>query len=82
MQKKSKDNKNKVEDNDTVMQEFSDFAVESLEQTSIGDLETIEFYAQKLRSHIRTDADVFRLRFQKGYEALLEALANEKKQSL
>lgn len=56
------------------IQQLADVVVESLQEGFKSDLESFEVYAQKMRSHIHADAQVFRARFLKGYHILLEEL--------
>ncbi|CUI16557.1 conserved hypothetical protein [Candidatus Protochlamydia naegleriophila] len=54
--------------------ELAAFVLESLEEGYKSDWEPFEIYAQKLRSHIHTDSQVFRKQFIKGYESLIDVL--------
>lgn len=76
--KKKGKEKQKLADGDPVMYEFSDFVLESLEQISMGDLETIDNYAARLRAHVHSDPKIFRSRFLKGYDVLLDTIAHHK----
>lgn len=56
------------------IEDFADLVVESLKESYHSDLEPFESYAQKVKLQIAKDVDVFRQRFVRGYEVLLEEL--------
>ncbi len=71
----SRDNQNK----DPSMKDVADLILESLEEEYKTEEEPFEVYAQKLKSHIHTDAAVFRHRFTEGYAILMAVLHKTEK---
>lgn len=62
------------------LKHLADAVTESLQEGCKSDLESFEVYAQKMRSHLHSDPQVFRSRFLKGYQALLAELTHKPKQ--
>jgi hypothetical protein len=67
------------DDHERLIEEFADFAVETLNEGYKAELEPFEVYAQKLRSQIHSNETAFRLRFIKGYQVLLQELQQHHK---
>lgn len=59
---------------DLSMKEVADLVLQTLEGYKI-DGEPFEVYAQKLKSHIHSNPDLFRHRFKEGYETILTILS-------
>lgn len=62
------------ESKDPSIHDMADLVLASLEEGYKSEGEAFEVYAQKLKSHIHTNPDVFKHRFIKGYELLVDLL--------
>lgn len=60
------------------IRDMADLVLESLEESYRNETDPFEVYAQKLKSHIHSDPDLFRHRFQQGYELLVDLLKKNK----
>jgi len=67
---------------DVSMQDVANLALETLVESYKTDGEPFEVYAQKLKSHIHTDPEVFRHRFTQGYEMMMDILRKPEKKEL
>jgi len=59
------------------LKRLADLVTESLEEEFKADLESFEVYAQKMRSHLHSDPQVFRARFLKGYQVLMDEIGKK-----
>lgn len=62
------------EQEEAAIEEIADLVLESLAEDYKTEGEPFEVYAQKLKSHIHTDSEVFKHRFTQGYELMMEIL--------
>lgn len=62
---------------ESVVDGLAEAVVEELKDEHVNELDPFEHYAQKIRGKIHTDLNIFRSRFVKGYNALMEEIQHE-----
>lgn len=66
-----------LREEEKAIEEFADIFLESMKEQFHNNLEPLEVYAQKVRSHIHSNEHEFKIRLAQGYEILLNEISQD-----